>query len=333
MTGSHAISATAAPAAASSVTTLVGELRRGHLVPDGRGPAATGFEPIDTVLDGGLLPGELVLVGGQPGVGKTILALQWARHMAGRGRPVLYACYEHDEAALLHRLLLQELAVIDPSAEPADRIAARAAARELTLGTATMADVMARSPLVGHAAAGLERSLAMLRLLSASVRTTTADELIRLVDDQIGAGGVLIVDYLQKVPVAGAPPGDERIARAVETMKELAVARRVTVVALAAAGATGIEVGRLRLHHLRGADVLAHECDVALVLNDKATAVADHHLKFDLTRLDEARRRTVVSVEKNRRGEADVHLELARDFANFRFEPRGSFLAEAMSDA
>ncbi|MDH5291670.1 MAG: helicase DnaB, partial [Acidimicrobiia bacterium] len=66
---------------------------------------------------------------------------------------------------------------------------------------------------------------------------------------------------------------------------------------------------------------------------DKATAVADHHLKFDLTRLDDARRRTVVSVEKNRRGEANLHLELTRDFANFRFEPRGAFLSEAMSDA
>lgn len=320
-----------------SVSVLVGELRRGHLVPDGRGPSATGFEPIDTVLDGGLLPGELVLVGGQPGVGKTILALQWARHMAGQGRPVLYACYEHDEAALLHRLLVQELAVLDPAAGPGERIEARAAVRELTQGTVSMADVMARSPLVAHAAAALERSLPDLHLLSASARTTTADELIHLVDEQVGPGGILIVDYLQKVPAppaqnVGAPIGEDRLARAVEAMKELAVSRRVTVVALAAAGAGGIEANRLRLHQLRGADTLAHECDVALVLNDKATAVSDRHLKYDLTRLDQARHRTVLSVEKNRRGEANVHLELVRDFVNFRFEPRGSFLAEAMAD-
>ncbi|MDH4364095.1 MAG: AAA family ATPase [Acidimicrobiia bacterium] len=309
------------------------ELRRGHLVAGGRGPAATGFEPIDTVLDGGLLPGELVLVGGQPGAGKTILALQWARYLAGRGRPVIYACYEHDEAALFHRLLVQELAVLDPAAEPGERIEARAVARELTLGTATMAEAMTRSPLVGHAVAGLERSLSHLLLLSASARATTADELVRQVDEQTGPGAVLIVDYLQKVPAAGGPSVEERVARTVEVMKELAVSRRVTVVALAAAGAKGIEAGRLRLHQLRGADALAHECDIALVLNDKATAVADHHLKFDLTRLDDARRRTVVSVEKNRRGEANLHLELTRDFANFRFEPRGAFLSEAMSDA
>lgn len=327
-----------AAAGACSIPTLVHELRRGHLVPSGGGPAATGFEPIDTVLDGGLLPGELVLVGGQPGVGKTILALQWARHLAGRGRPVLYACYEHDEAALLHRLLVQELAVLDPAAAPGERIEARAAARELTLGMATMADVTVRSPLVTHAVTGLERSLTRLHLLSASASSTTADELIRLVDERVGPGGVVIVDYLQKVPAPptqtmGAPTTEDRVARAVEAMKELAVSRRVTVVALAAAGVEGIEASRLRLHQLRGADALAHECDVALVLNDKATAVADRHLKFDLTRLDEARHRTVVSVEKNRRGEANVHLELVRDFVNFRFEPRGSFLAEAMADA
>ncbi|MDH5289768.1 MAG: AAA family ATPase, partial [Acidimicrobiia bacterium] len=198
------------------------ELRRGHLVAGGRGPAATGFEPIDTVLDGGLLPGELVLVGGQPGAGKTILALQWARYLAGRGRPVIYACYEHDEAALFHRLLVQELAVLDPAAEPGERIEARAVARELTLGTATMAEAMTRSPLVGHAVAGLERSLSHLLLLSASARATTADELVRQVDEQTGPGAVLIVDYLQKVPAAGGPSVEERVARTVEVMKELA---------------------------------------------------------------------------------------------------------------
>ena len=49
------------------------------------GPIGTGFEPLDTVLDGGFLPGDVVLLGGQPGAGKTICALQWARNISSQG--------------------------------------------------------------------------------------------------------------------------------------------------------------------------------------------------------------------------------------------------------
>jgi len=65
-------------------------------------------------------------------------------------------------------------------------------------------------------------------------------------------------------------------------------------------------------------------------MNHKVTAASDRHLKFDLTQLDEARRRTVFSIEKNRRGEVDVHLEFVKDFANFRFHPDGAFVTEAL---
>jgi predicted ATP-dependent serine protease len=48
----------------------------------------TGFSILDDILGGGLRVGELVLLGGPPGVGKTIAALQWAREIAkAGGRP------------------------------------------------------------------------------------------------------------------------------------------------------------------------------------------------------------------------------------------------------
>lgn len=53
----------------------------------------TGFVELDRVLGGGLVPGALVLLGGDPGIGKSTLLLQVAQAMAGQCR-VLYVSAE-----------------------------------------------------------------------------------------------------------------------------------------------------------------------------------------------------------------------------------------------
>lgn len=45
---------------------------------------------LDRVLGGGIVPGSLTLVGGDPGIGKSTLLLQVCRQLSGRGIPVLY---------------------------------------------------------------------------------------------------------------------------------------------------------------------------------------------------------------------------------------------------
>ncbi len=50
----------------------------------------TGIEELDRVLGGGIVPGSLVLVGGDPGIGKSTLLLQMCRLLADSGRKVLY---------------------------------------------------------------------------------------------------------------------------------------------------------------------------------------------------------------------------------------------------
>src|ERR671933_582132 len=45
-------------------------------------PISTHFDPLDSVLGGGVRAGDLVLVGGRPGVGKPIVTFQWDRHTA-----------------------------------------------------------------------------------------------------------------------------------------------------------------------------------------------------------------------------------------------------------
>ena len=54
---------------------------------------ATGSVEFDRVLGGGLVPGSLVLVGGDPGIGKSTLLLQSASAMA-TGASVLYVSAE-----------------------------------------------------------------------------------------------------------------------------------------------------------------------------------------------------------------------------------------------
>ena len=51
---------------------------------------STHMAELDRVLGGGIVPGSLTLVGGDPGIGKSTLLLQVCRHMAADGRKVLY---------------------------------------------------------------------------------------------------------------------------------------------------------------------------------------------------------------------------------------------------
>ena len=50
----------------------------------------SGIAELDRVLGGGIVPGSLVLVGGDPGIGKSTLLLQMCRNLAQDGRDVLY---------------------------------------------------------------------------------------------------------------------------------------------------------------------------------------------------------------------------------------------------
>ncbi len=50
----------------------------------------TGFRELDRVLGGGIVPGSLVLVGGDPGIGKSTLLLQVCQKLAAQKKKVLY---------------------------------------------------------------------------------------------------------------------------------------------------------------------------------------------------------------------------------------------------
>jgi DNA repair protein RadA/Sms len=83
---------------------------------------AIGLDEVDRVLGGGLVPGSLVLLGGEPGIGKSTLVLEIAagiaaaaRHPGGRaGGGVLYASGE--ESAAQSRLRAERLGLVEGAA-------------------------------------------------------------------------------------------------------------------------------------------------------------------------------------------------------------------------
>lgn len=74
---------------------------------------ATGIGEFDRVLGGGLVAGSVVLLGGDPGIGKSTLLLQAAGRLAHRDRRVLYVSSE--ESAYQVKLRAERLLASNPS--------------------------------------------------------------------------------------------------------------------------------------------------------------------------------------------------------------------------
>jgi DNA repair protein RadA/Sms len=89
----------------------------------------TGLDELDRVLGGGLVPASAILVGGDPGIGKSTLLLQAAVGLARAGRRVLYITGE--EAIEQVRLRARRLSVEDAPLELAATINLRDIAASL----------------------------------------------------------------------------------------------------------------------------------------------------------------------------------------------------------
>ena len=73
----------------------------------------TGMAEFDRVLGGGIIPGSLVLIGGDPGIGKSTLLLQVLHRLSASGRRVLYASGEESTKQLKMRSM--RLAAASPT--------------------------------------------------------------------------------------------------------------------------------------------------------------------------------------------------------------------------
>ncbi len=296
----------------------------------------TGFEPLDETLGGGLRPGDLVLIAGGQGTGKTTLALQIARNLAStntaRG---LFVSFEHDENELVLRLLAMEGWLADQEAalslRDLQQLLAAAGRRGQPLPTLAK-DRPALAVALERLAACHER----LFLTKGGSQTTTVAVIADLLERVLAATAgpvVLFIDYLQKIPAEGAFASEaERIGRVAEALKDLALSRAVPVVAVAALDSEGLRAPRGAVYHLRGSATLAYEADTVLMLAEKADCVARMVLEFQPQKRLVFRDWTVVSLVKHRGGRAGVDMEFRKRFAWSCFDPTGRFVSEPLVD-
>jgi replicative DNA helicase len=299
---------------------------------EGRPVAATtwptGFVPLDGQLGGGLRVGELVLVGGPHGLGKTTFAIQVARNVARAGGRVVYFSFEHEQLTFLERVIAQAAFEAEGLEAPTTRRLRDRLQRASVSGNVPGVAALLQG-LPGADAALLELETLGERFFvhESSGRDTTIAQIRAAVEAlPEGPAPVVVIDYLQKVP-------SHHDGEVVEHLKDMALELGVVVVAIVAADKAGLAPGhRLRVHELRGSSSLAYEPDVVLILNEKYDAVARHHLVYGVGAAERFREWVVLSIEKNRGGTDRIDLEFKKQFAHARFDPEGQMVAEQLAD-
>ncbi len=294
----------------------------------------TGFDVLDQTLAGGMRSGELVLLGGPQGLGKTTWVLQVARNTARSGRPVVLFSFEHDTQTLLIRLVALEAGQLGGLAAP--NIARIRASFESSDGrTGSLAERL-KDTEGGVEALDVVQEYADRLQLHRSTGTSTSLEVIAAAIDQVrertGEAPLVVVDYLQKVhaPIADQ---EERITAITEGLKDLALDRDVPILAVVAADKEGLTAGkRMRVNNMRGSSALAYEADTVLLLNNKYDVVARHHLVYSMGNVEKFRSWTVLTVEKNRNGRTGQDFEFLKRFDQCRFETAGRPVVEQLVD-
>ena len=301
-------------------------------------PIPLGFTPLDKTIGSGVRPGELLLIGGAQGTGKTTMALQMARNVASGGQAnVLYLCFEHEEQYLLNRLVAMESALAHlPNRTGAIKIQD---VRKEILGT-WMAEgggtaQLASNPRLRPSLDRIARYGQNLFLLRGSQTASTIDNIRRLVQQHRALAAdrrlLVVVDYLQKVPVIPEPPTEtEKVTFVVNGLKDIALSESIPVIAIVAADKEGLKASRLRNHHLRGSSAINYEADIILILNEKYNIVAKVNIEFNPYQAQRFRDWIVVSVEKNRGGQDNVDLEYEKHFEYSCFDPNGRTVQEKL---
>jgi replicative DNA helicase len=304
-------------------------------------PIPLGLAPLDRMLGGGIRPGELMLIGGAQGTGKTTLALQMARNIAASGQAyVLYVNFEHDDADMLNRLIALESVLPHlPNTKPSTgavkitdvrseviRSWARAGDEEIDLS---------KNPRLKPALDRIARYGGNLYFLRGSATASTVEnvrDLIRLHREKSGEQRILlIIDYMQKVPQIPEPPSEsEKVTYVVNGLKDIALTEKIPTIAIVAADKEGLKAARLRNHHLRGSSAINYEADIILILNEKYQIVAKVNIEFNPYQAQRFRDWIVISIEKNRSGADNVDVEFHKHFDFSCFDPTGRPVQEKL---
>lgn len=229
----------------------------------------TGFADLDLVVVG-MGPGELIVVGARPSVGKSAFTLGLALNVAANGLPVLYASLEQSRTAQLWRAA----AIITRT----DALAIKNRPQDHQAELVQASEALTRLPLrvvePPWELAGLER------LIAEDVRKRGTR--------------VVVVDYLQLVRVE-TKTEYERVTRVASALKHLARRLSVPLVVCAQVGRSGAQ-GRPSMSQLKGSGQIEQDADQVWLLHRDADK--DGRLLND----------ALVIVDKNRDGGTGVVL-------------------------
>jgi replicative DNA helicase len=311
-------------------------------------PIPTGFDPLDAAIGGGLQRGELILLGGAQGIGKTITALQMARNLVKSANMYsFYLSYEHPEAHLMNRLLCLE-SLNPPHMETTnglrmkdlqDIIVSKRAKKVFGHDGATgsLRGILREHERTAPALANIAEYADRMILLKASAAVTTLSAIREMVARLVQAtnGNVVVfIDYLQKIAIHPERAQDEndRVTIIVEGLKDIALSLNVPIFAIVAADREGLKAKRLHLFHMRGSSALDYECDIALLMNNKYNILSKEHVAFNPYQARQYREWVIFTIEKNRAGRAFIDVEFQLFAPYFCFNPRGQMVQQQLID-
>ncbi len=213
MAKSHTQVAAAAGLASESATAVA---TAGHAI----ARLSTGFPELDRVLGGGLASGSVVLIGGEPGIGKSTLLAQVAG-MIAREKPVLYVTAEESTAQVRQRL--ERLGAAQAKLHLAASTDATAVAGTLANGAQALVIVdsiqmMALDGIEGEPGGVAQCRACAALLVEAAKRSGTALIMVGHVTKDGGLAGPRLLEHLVDTVLSfeGDRYQDLRVLRAVK---------------------------------------------------------------------------------------------------------------------
>ncbi|WP_421907255.1 replicative DNA helicase [Mameliella sp.] len=288
-TGPRPISMMSATTTAGQQIMAAHEGRAGDFVP-------TGIHAVDRLLNG-LYPGELILLGGRPSMGKTATAINMAANAARAGRKVVFCSLEMNPEAIALRLLSERMAATGNAVAYRDLRGGKfnERARE-DLGSAL--EEVAQLPIEF-----LPRQYQDVGALLAGAKRTKA---------KMGGLDLLVVDYVQLMRSAQAKNRYETITEVSRALKNLAGMLNVPVLALSqlSRAVEQRDDKRPRMDDLRESGQLEQDADAVLFCyrdeyyleRERPETGTDEQLEKWEDRMRRARNRLEIIVAKQRQG-------------------------------
>lgn len=181
----------------------------------------TGFAEVDEVLGGGLMPGGVVLLAGEPGIGKSTLLMQVALSV-GSSKPVLYVSGEESASQVklrgdrLSRVVAGKLQLATTTS--ADDVAATIASSDYTLVIVDSMQTMAMADIASAPGTVSQITNAANIIIRAAKATNTAVVLVGHVTKEGSIAGPKVLEHLVDVVLQfeGDRYGGFKLLRAVK---------------------------------------------------------------------------------------------------------------------